>query len=360
MDKVLIIGASYENLNTVIRRVFEVFAPDLENKSVLVKPNMLSPRKPEEHVTTNPALVRAVCCELMDRKVKFIVGDNPSAESGILNEEVGRRTGILDASFGHFRNISKSGKAIKKFSKLIDEMIVSPEILNYDFLISLPKFKTHALTTITGAIKNMYGVVPGAMKSQIHFRCAPPQDFAQILIDLYKIRPPDLTIMDAVVGMEGLGPGSGRLRSVGKVIASNNGAALDIIMAKMMGVEPKKILHLKLAMEEGLVEPDRIEIIGDLVPIKKFRLPPTFPSRGLFKFLYDKIVHGYRMGHFPCINIAACQRCKSCINICAAEAIIDGRLYPVIDEKKCILCYCCIEICPHKAFRTRLRIFRRR
>lgn len=360
MDRVLIIDADYDRLDRSITTIFEFFKLDFENKRVFVKPNMLSPRRPKEHVTTHPALVRAVCRELGVCKARVIVGDNHSGELRVRNETVAQQTGILDASQGNFRNIGKSSRCVNDFSKLIGELPVSSEILDCDLLISLPKFKTHALTTITGAIKNMFGIVPGGMKSQLHFRFASPTDFAQILIDIYKIRPPDLTIMDAVVGMEGLGPGGGGLRSIGKIIASNNGAALDLIMARMMGIKPEKVLHLKYAIEQGLVKPDQIDITGDAGPIKKFRLPPTFPSKGIFKYVYDKVIHGYHIGWLPCVNPGTCKICKSCVNVCPSRAMVDGgKLAPKVEVKKCILCYCCIEICPYQAIHPKLYLFRR-
>ncbi|MEO0225454.1 MAG: DUF362 domain-containing protein [candidate division WOR-3 bacterium] len=361
MAKVLILEADYENLRRSVAEVFNFFKPDLAHKEVFVKPNMLSARKPEEHVTTHPSLIRAVGQELIGRGANFVVGDNHSGEIGITNEEVARRTGILSAALGRFRNISRSGGKVKGFSRLIDELIVSTEILDCGYLISLPKFKTHALTMITGALKNMFGIIPGGLKSRIHYLCARASDFAQIIVDIYKIRPPDLTIMDAIVGMEGLGPGNGKIRPIGKLIASTNGAAVDIIMARMMGIDPQKILHLKYATEQGLVDPGQIEVIGNFDVLKKFQLPPTFSGRGIFKYLYDKVIHGIHLGRLPYVDINRCQRCKSCANICPAGAIDDQAISaPRVIPGKCILCYCCIEICPHNAIRTRLHLRRYR
>lgn len=367
MARVLIIDAAYDRVQDGVVRVVESLAPSLEGKRVLVKPNMLSARRPDEHVTTHPSLVRAVTRELIVRHAKVTVGDNHSAEGTMLNEEVGRVTEIADAALGRFRNISKTARIVKGFSTLVDQVMVSTDVLECQYLVNLPKFKTHALTTISGALKNMYGIVPGTVKSRLHFRCARPRDFAQLVVDLYRIRPPDLTIMDAVVGMEGWGPGNGKLRPIGKLIASTNGAAVDVVMARMMGVKPESIEHLKLAIEQGLVDPGHIEIEGELKSLKRFKMPPTFIRGGFMRFaftaalyLYGKIIHGYQVGRFPIIELARCRRCGSCINICAAEAM--GRSndgYPRIGYSKCMLCYCCIEVCPHRAIRTRPRMFRR-
>lgn len=368
MTRVMILDADYDSLAGPIAGVFDSFAPDLENKKVLVKPNMLSARRPDEHVTTHPSLVKAVTRELIRRHARVTVGDNHSTEGTMLNEEVARVTQIADASLGHFRNISKAARIVKGFSTLVDEVMVSTDVLECQYLVNLPKFKTHALTTITGALKNMYGIVPGTAKSRLHFRCAQPRHFAQIIVDLYRIRPPDLTIMDAVIGMEGLGPGNGKLRPIGKLIASTNGAAVDVIMARMMGAKPESIGHLKLAIEQGLVDPERIEIDGEVKSLKRFEMPPTFIRGGFPRFvfsaaqyLYGKVVHGYQVGRFPVLELGRCRQCGSCINICPAEAL--GRVedgYPKINYSKCMLCYCCIEVCPHNAIRPRPRMLRRK
>jgi len=354
MTRVLILDADYNNLAGPIAGIFDCFAPDLENKKVLVKPNMLSARRPDEHVTTHPCLVKAVTRELIGRHARVTVGDNHSTEGTTLNEEVARVTEIADAALGRFRNISKSARIVKGFSRLIDQVVVSSEVLDCQYLINLPKFKTHVLTAISGAMKNMYGIVPGTVKSRLHFRCARPKDFAQIVVDLYRIRPPDLTIMDAIVGMEGLGPGNGKLRPIGKLIASNNGAAVDVVMARMMGVKPETIEHLKLAIDQGLVRPDRIEIEGEVKTLKHFEMPPTFIRGSILRsifaagiYLYGKVIHGYEVGRFPSMDMSRCKRCDSCINICPADAMcrgVDG--YPQIDYTKCMLCYCCIEVEP--------------
>ncbi len=129
---------------------------------------------------------------------------------------------------------------------------LSRAVLEADIIISLPKFKTHGLTIMTGAIKNSYGFLPGAQKARLHKAAGSPARFHEMIVDVFRLRVPDLFIVDAVVGMEGNGPASTELRDIGLILASDNAVALDAVIATMMGCDPARLGFLRKAKSVGL------------------------------------------------------------------------------------------------------------
>lgn len=356
MSKVLILDCNdYEAVEDRVNRVFEEFPRQWSGKKVLVKPNMLSGRSPSQAVTTHPSIVKAVTRWLLDAGAEVIVGDNPSATGRGENERCARESGIADAALGCYKNISNDGVAIEVNSRFTSQLVISREVLNADILVSLPKFKTHTLTQITGAIKNMYGILVGGEKARMHAVTGGYKGFVEALVDIYQIRPPDLTIMDAVVGMEGNGPSSGSPRRIGKIMASDNGVALNAVMVTMMGKRPEKIRLLKVAQERGIGEIDvsKLDIVGELEVLERFRMPSTFLSHvagGFGNKLYSPFLR-----RKPVVLASKCESCGVCVKSCPMEAMsMEGKI-PVIDRKVCIQCYCCQELCPSNAIELRRR-----
>jgi len=97
---------------------------------------------------------------------------------------------------------------------------VSRAVLEADIVINLPKFKTDGLTVVTGAIKNCYGYLPGAQKAGLHKAAGSPERFHEMIVDVFRLRIPDLSLMDAIVGMEGNGPASKELRDIGMILGA--------------------------------------------------------------------------------------------------------------------------------------------
>ena len=358
MSKVLILDcADYGAVEDKVGSVFEEFPREWDGKKVLVKPNMLSGRSPAQAVTTHPSIVRAATKWLLDAGAEVVVGDNSSMFGRRENERCARDSGIADAALGCYKNISNDGVAVEVNSRFTRQLVVSRDVLEADILVSLPKFKTHSLTQVTGAIKNMFGIVVGGEKSRMHAVASSYKNFSEALVDIYQIRPPDLMIMDAVVGMEGNGPSSGDPRQVGKIIASDNGVALDAVMVTMMGKRPTKIHLLKLAAERGLGEIDvsKLDVIGELDTLEKFRMPSTFichVSGGIASTPFFRFWAIRR----PVILADKCKRCKVCVERCPVGAMSIADTIPVIDRKACILCYCCQELCPNDAIDLRRRV----
>ena len=347
---------TYENIRQAIDRAFEIFPQDIQGKKVVIKPNLLRASRPEEGIVTNPAILRAVVekVETMG-PASIIVGDNPGVFSYGANEEAFRTTGLMDAAKGYYVNIGNDSRKVDFNPVFASTVSISAAILDADIIISMPKFKTHGLTIITGAIKNSYGFLTGAQKARFHKVAGSAERFQEMIVDVFKLRVPDLFIVDAVVGMEGNGPASPDLRNIGLVLASDNAVALDAVIASMMGIaEPGVLRFLEKAKEAGLGDYDlkTIEVIGELKRLPDFKLPPLsgetlFKNETLNAFLHSKTI--MRPGADPDL----CTACGTCVEQCPVSALSMGDNLPQVDTDKCIACFCCQEICPEKAITLR-------
>jgi uncharacterized protein (DUF362 family) len=261
MSKVMIHPATYENVRPAVDRAFEIFPMELRGKRILIKPNLLRASEAKEGIVTHPAVLRAVVekVETMD-PASIVVGDNPGLFGYGENEESFKITGLMEAAKGYYQNIGNDSQKVDFNAEFMPTASLSKIVLDADIIISLPKFKTHGLTVITGAIKNSYGFLPGAQKANLHKAAGSPERFHEVIVNVFRLRVPDLFILDAVVGMEGNGPASPDLRSIGLILASSNAVALDSVMAMMMGCDPGRLHFLRKAKEAGLGDYDLITI----------------------------------------------------------------------------------------------------
>jgi uncharacterized protein (DUF362 family)/Pyruvate/2-oxoacid:ferredoxin oxidoreductase delta subunit len=347
---VLVFEADYSRVEGVVEEILEAFPFSWKGKRVLVKPNILGPYGPEKAVTTHPSLVRSLVKSLKKRGAICLVGDNPGLNGYAANERCARTSGILDAAEGCYVNLARDTVQVPLRSRFIDKLVISRAVLDADLIINVPKFKTHIQTRITGAVKNMFGILVGAEKARVHLSVPRPRNFAEALVDIYQIRVPDLTIMDAVVGMEGNGPSGKDLRPVGKVLSSKNGVSVDGLMAAMMGLAAREVDYLDIGFQRGLgeIDPLRMEIRGDWSPLKRYKTPLTFVSRGWLGTWVNKLI--YRPFVKPRFTVRRdlCTACGVCVQHCPAQALSLGE-FPCLDEKKCISCYCCYELCSNQA-----------
>jgi len=353
MSKVIISDIQNNEISEIIKNVFEIFGVEdkVKDKKVLVKPNILGPFPPERGVTTDPRVISAIVKELKKcRSKEIVVGDN----SGSIHFDplkIAKITGILDASDGCYNNIARKVLEVKVESKFIDELFISKIVKEADYIINVPKFKTHMLTTITGAIKNMFGIIPGGKKAQLHTLNRSINEFAELLVDIYQIRVPDLNIMDAIIGMEGAGPTNGKIRIINKIISSENGISLDSVMAAMMGLKTDTIELLQIAKKRNLGEIDipRIDIDGKLEIISGYKTP----NNGLLQKIVKTVVpHIFNLNKVkPIVDHNKCKICKKCIEVCPVSAMNLTNKFPEADRKKCISCFCCDEHCPYGAIK---------
>jgi len=347
---VMLRQASYATCRTAVDSVFEMFSPRLTGKKVLLKPNVLRRAAPEEAITTHPAVLKAVLDRVLEDKPGALwVGDNPGLVGYGNNEDCFKATGLMEAAGEHYVNISNKSAA-RPFALAEEGSIqVSSAVLEADIVISLPKFKTHGLAVLTGAIKNSYGILPGALKGRMHQRAGNPIAFQRMILEVFKLRVPDLFIMDAILGMQGNGPASKDLRHIGLIMASDNAVALDAVMARMVGLEPEVLPVLALAAEQGLGSfgKDDICIDGECKPLRDFILPPLpesgYAGPGLKQFMDNALTAA------PVVNADLCIGCGECAAICPGKALTMQDGLPRVDRAKCIRCYCCQELCPQKS-----------
>jgi uncharacterized protein (DUF362 family)/Pyruvate/2-oxoacid:ferredoxin oxidoreductase delta subunit len=339
------------DLSAAIAEALDFLEYDFGGKRVWVKPNLLGPHPPEHSVTTDPEIIRHVVRGLRTRGAKDIwVADNPG---GGLQRNISSYiapTGVVEASDGCFRGISETPVSVPTKSRFVSEFRVSRIVTEVDVILNLPVFKTHALTILTGSIKNLFGIIPGAQKSYLHTVVKSSDEFAELLVDIYQtVQVPVLTIMDALRGMDGQnGPSGGRVLKLGTLLTARNPVALDSVMAMMAGAKPAAIPTTRIAIERGLgpADPAEIEMTGDFAVIPGFKLPSTRVA-AMAAGLAGSAV--YRLlQRRPLFNKRICTRCRRCADNCPATAIAMSP-FPAIDRSRCIMCYCCAELCPQKA-----------
>jgi len=319
---------------------------------VLLKPNLLKARPPEAAVTTHPEVVRAVIRLVHEAGAQAMVGDSPGIgnlrrvceRSGIL--AVVEQEGAVLADFDEAVTVKNAGR-FQRFE-------VARAAIEADAIINLPKFKTHGMTILTGAVKNLFGCIPGKRKVQWHLSSGVDHaSFMGMLVELARLLKPRLTIMDSVVGMEGNGPGSGDPRTIGVIIAGQDPVAIDVVCGDIVGVAPDVLPVVRAAFAAGFGESklENIRIRGESlseVLVKHFLLPPRehlewkmpeWARRALKDALTTR----------PVIDDHTCIRCGICQSHCPQKAIADLDNKLVINYRNCIRCFCCQEFCPSGA-----------
>lgn len=345
MSKVVIRDTDLEHLRTTIDSIFEAFQVDLKGKSVLLKPNFGAAVGPEKSALTDARVVKAVLDACLEQTSDVVIGDNPgNLDTGAMHTI--KMSGILEVAGDFYCNISKEAEFVDIGSEIIPKVFLSRKVMDVDYVINIPKMKTHVLCGLSCCIKNLYGYVVGAMKARYHLESKSMKRLTQLWLDLYKYRTPDLNMVDAIVAMEGGGPTHGKPRQVGKIVAGTNGVEVDAVLTTMMGWDPRAIKKLEMAWKQGLGEIDvgKIDVEGDFEVLPPFEKPPTFASIDPAFNPYEEITKIR-----PRLDEEKCILCRLCGDeSCPAEAISFAQ-FPVIDPKKCISCYCCVEFCPEGA-----------
>ncbi|MCP4230478.1 MAG: DUF362 domain-containing protein [bacterium] len=352
LDMVYIAGCTeYEKAEPAVFDLLDRTGVNPEGKRVLVKPNILGPFAPSRHVTTHPLIVAAAVRWLEERgAAEVLVGDNPGLGGYGDNVAGARVSGILEVAGERFVNLAEH-TVVRSIPSLPDlRLSISGAVFEADLVVNLPKFKTHTLTTITGAIKNTFGYVVGGAKSRLHAAAPTPKSFARVCNEIYALRPPEINLIDGIIAMEGNGPSGDELRLLGRLLASTNGAALDVAMCGIMGIEPSRVPMVHLAMEMGLTRGEQeILTIGDNSTLSKFQVPSTFTRSTAVNWAVNRLGFGGFTPE-PYINEEKCTDCGSCVEACPTEAM---RGFPEIDGEACIRCYCCQEMCAYNAVKLR-------
>jgi uncharacterized protein (DUF362 family)/Pyruvate/2-oxoacid:ferredoxin oxidoreductase delta subunit len=323
---------------------------------VLLKVNLLMKRKPEDATTTHPVFVRAMTDLVMAEGGQVVIGDSPGGpflSTRMRNiykatgmEEVSELTGAtLNNNLETFQVEAQNGKIIKHLQ-------LTDMINDVDIIINLPKLKTHGFTVYTGAVKNLFGCVPGTIKAEYHVKMPDVNDFSNALIDICEQVKPVLHVMDGIVAMEGAGPSSGTPRSANFVLASTDPHQLDQTACRLIGLEEEEVPTLRCAMARQLVKKEANPlIVGDFrsFVIKDFKRASSTSGnyRKIPKPVRDFLVRTLKST--PVFDHDKCIGCGDCAYNCPPKAIEMVGVKPKLSKKECISCFCCQELCPVKA-----------
>ncbi|MBP1907987.1 DUF362 domain-containing protein [Methanolobus bombayensis] len=323
-----------------------------EGDRVLLKPNVLAAREPEDAVTTHPSIVAAMCELVKDAGGIPVIGDGAGITKPGATAHAFRVSGIEDVAKSQgvrLLNFQTEGYTEMEVPDAMhfSTLHISKAIKDADVIISLPKMKTHELTYYTGAVKNMFGVLPLKTRKEMHL-LGDRKLFGEAVADLYSIAKPHLAVMDAVLGMEGNGPSHGTPIKSGVIMASYDCVSLDVIASGIMGVEPMNVPTTVAALEHGFGNSDP-EVIGidPKAVTKKYQ-----PSSGGILFNLPPFIirfFGKQFEMKPKINTSKCVLCGACSMNCSVKAIDEVGDHLEINKDKCIMCYCCRELCPANA-----------
>jgi uncharacterized protein (DUF362 family)/Pyruvate/2-oxoacid:ferredoxin oxidoreductase delta subunit len=320
---------------------------------VLLKPNLLSTAGLERAVTTHPAVVQAVAELVRGAGGTVLIGDSPAGPVE-LGAEVWLTSGMAQVAAGAGATLVPFSDAVWKRLGGRDYFIARP-MLESDLVINLPKLKTHAFARYTGAVKNLFGAIPGGRKREVHLRAPGIADFSRVLVDVLELVRPGLTIMDGVIGQEGEGPGMrGTLRPYGCLAAATDPVALDSVLSTAMGFHPGQVLHVAQAASRklGVGAPDAIRIVGSPEALRfgKVKLPAAHWYFRAPSWISAPVYRSARLR--PAVEELRCAGCGQCAVVCPRDAITPGRP-PSFDLEACVGCMCCAEICPQGAIRAR-------
>jgi len=329
-----------------------------------IKVNLCAGRRPEQAATTHPAMVTELAKMLMERGAEAVVGDSPGEPFGaaVLSrvysitgmtaaEEAGAE---LNRDFSHHEVSFPAAVTLKTFE-------LCSWVERCDAIISFSKLKSHGLMGMTAAVKNIFGVIPGTVKSEYHFRYPDPLAFAHIMVDLNEYIKPRLFLCDAVEAMEGNGPTQGTPRHMGALLAGTDPYALDRLCAYLLNIGEEELLYLTAARERGLLSPDAPPPCpAEAEPFRAvdFRRsgatsswfiadPKDKPVKRVLKKGLAVVLRSRPQLYEGCVG------CGQCAQLCPAKAITLRNKKAVIDRSKCVRCFCCQEFCPTGAMRVR-------
>lgn len=352
-------------------RGFELLSRDQTiveaGERILVKPSILVGDVPDRGTTTHPSVFKQVCRYLLERSAAVYYGDSPSVGGMAINmrrsgiSAVAEKLGVVAADFDHGEEI------IFHESPHLKRLTIAKGCLSVDGIIGLAKMKTHRFMRVTGAIKNLFGCVPGMLKPQYHVRYPDPDLFARMLVTLNLYLPVRLYATDAIIAMQGNGPRGGEAVPVNALLFSADPVALDATMCRMMNLDPWLVPAIRegSALGLGTADQNAIDIVGD--PLGDFvqtdfdvDRSPDISFRRWERVAFLKNALTAR----PAIDTHRCTRCGICVDICPVrpkalrwetpngptdDSEAKRTRPPIFDYNECIRCYCCQEVCPEKA-----------
>ncbi len=358
-----------ERLADQVFREFCVYDQLKPGMTVVLKPNLVLRSRPEEAAVTHPALTAAVGDCVKKTGARVLIAESPGGPytPGLMrsNFKACGYTDMAEARGFSLYTDCKSREVPLPEGVRCRRLSVAEPFLDADYLIDLAKWKTHGMLGFSGAVKNLFGAVPGLQKPELHCRFPDKEDFSQMLVDLCAFLQPDLSFLDGIWAMEGDGPTGGSRRDLGLLAASKNPWALDVYAASQVGIAPESVAYLRDGAVRGFGPSgvEELELLGDAGKIarvkdfKKAKASSTDFIDRLPKFLRPaakKLATPY-----PKIDRAGCVGCGKCAESCPQRTITvrDGKAS--INYGNCIRCFCCHEMCPmHVIGVKRWNVFR--
>jgi len=345
-----IIASAYDQ-KQLTRQVGELLdrhmpSPITSGERVLIKPNLLLAAPPEKAILTHPLVVKAAAAWVLDHGGRPLIADSPAVGNV---EKIWRVGGFKEA-------LKEMPVEVMGFETAAPIDIGAPfgtiglaeEALNIKTIINMPKFKTHAMMTLTLGVKNLFGCVVGFEKPKWHARAGIQREqFAKLLVGIAEAIQPTVTIIDAITGLEGQGPGkNGTPKHMGYLVAGSNVHHVDTACARMAGLAPANLPTIAAASDLGHISeippgPIPEEVFAD------FKLPTQSPVTFGPSFLKHLIRK--HMVQRPVVNEEKCRKCNECLTFCPVTAITETDEAVAFDLETCIRCYCCVEVCPHAA-----------
>lgn len=379
MYEVAVVGCEnyeYEKVKAAVKEAVMAVS-DLsmigEGTRVAIKANLVASATPDAAVTTHPAVLSAICELVTERGGSVVIGDSPGGlYNGAVLEKIYKHAGVyeceahgaaLNRNFGESNAVYDEAKVAKTFT-------YTSYLDDADVIINACKLKTHGMMGLSCAAKNIFGVIPGTMKPEYHFRYPSYEAFADMIVDLDEYFKPYISVCDAVVGMEGNGPTAGTPREIGCILASVSPHKLDAVAAAIIGLKADSVPTLEAAKARGLVpaETSEISVFGDYTKYQIFDYKNIAVKRSLqfkgnsdnvIKNIFGNVAKGV-LDSKPKLKRKSCIGCNKCGKICPAKAIVIKNGKAEIDRSKCIKCFCCQEFCPvgamkvHRTFIARL------
>lgn len=367
-SKVVAVSATDYNQQTVQNAVDELlqglggleqYVP--QNAKVFVKVNLVRDMPPEKCGTTHPAVVIALVNRLSEITQNIVVGDSSGglytkAAMGVVYAKC-KMTDVAEQTCATLNDDFDYAVADID-GQVVKSCEITNSFLDADVVINVTKLKTHSFAGYTGAVKNLYGLIPGLVKVEMHSRYPDLGDFCNLLCDIERFASKKIVlhVIDAIVGMDGDGPTNGKPKPMGKLLASVDPYALDVVAVSLFA-DPFEMPLLQVAEKRGLVSRDLSAIDFDFEAWKASRIDdfdispvtsadtflnmPPWVKKLAKKYLTKKVA----------IDKKICRGCGKCARHCPAKAIkvVDGKAN--IKQSKCLRCYCCQELCPFDAVR---------